>query len=152
MSGKKEAAGTKILLSKNFRSCAGILDTVNFVFSNIMSVEFGEMDYTQDEWLVAGRDCGLEDAFDEYSLVQGSNYYSDAAVEVDIVDMCALEQEDEEESPAGVQVEAEALSLPMWTEPVVGLQIEAEALPLGVGLAVAEVFLPLPMRAKPAVP
>lgn len=44
----------KVILSKNFRSRSGVLDAVNFIFKNIMSTEFGEMDYTPDEYLYPG--------------------------------------------------------------------------------------------------
>ena len=45
-----------VLLSKNFRSRTGILDFVNFVFGSIMSEEFGEIDYTERERLIPGRE------------------------------------------------------------------------------------------------
>lgn len=45
----------KIVLSKNFRSRKGILDAVNYVFSNLMSRQIGDLDYTPDEFLYAGR-------------------------------------------------------------------------------------------------
>lgn len=44
----------KILLSKNFRSRKEILDAANFIFSNILSQEMGEMDYGDDEALHFG--------------------------------------------------------------------------------------------------
>ena len=84
------ASGTKTLLSKNFRSRSGILDAVNYVFERIMSVEFGEMDYTEDERLVCGREDGD----------------CDVAAEFDIIDMSVLEQDEEEENPARTQIEA----------------------------------------------
>lgn len=48
--------GRKIVLSRNFRSRAGVLDAVNFVFRNVMSEEFGELDYTARESLLPGAD------------------------------------------------------------------------------------------------
>jgi len=86
--------GSKILLSQNFRSRAGILDAVNYIFGKIMSEEFGEMDYTQREMLVCGRGDGNSEL--------GTK---DAAVEFDIIDVSALPQDEDEESPAKVQVE-----------------------------------------------
>ena len=80
-----------VLLSKNFRSRAGILGFVNFVFGRIMSKEFGEMDYSQRERLVPGREDDGE---------------AEPAVELDIIDMGALEIGEDEESPAKVQIEA----------------------------------------------
>ncbi|HEY8499638.1 MAG TPA: UvrD-helicase domain-containing protein, partial [Clostridia bacterium] len=44
----------KILLYKNFRSRTGVLDAINFIFKQIMSVEAGEIDYTDTERLNAG--------------------------------------------------------------------------------------------------
>ncbi len=44
----------KILLSKNFRSRAGVLSAINFIFKNIMSEDFGEMEYTEREALYPG--------------------------------------------------------------------------------------------------
>ncbi len=44
----------KLLLSKNFRSRREILDGANFVFSNILSTQMGEMDYGDDEALHFG--------------------------------------------------------------------------------------------------
>ena len=44
----------KILLSRNFRSRREILDAANFVFSNILSPEMGEMEYGEDEALHFG--------------------------------------------------------------------------------------------------
>ena len=83
--------GSKILLSKNFRSRAGILDFVNFVFERIMSEEFGEMDYTERERLIPG--------------TQGASD-PEPAVELDIIDMSALENDENGESPAKTQIEA----------------------------------------------
>lgn len=42
---------SKIILGENFRSRKGILDTVNFVFSAIMSPVCGDIDYNGDEML-----------------------------------------------------------------------------------------------------
>lgn len=45
---------SKIILDKNFRSRSGITDSVNFVFSHLMSEKAGDMEYTEEERLVAG--------------------------------------------------------------------------------------------------
>lgn len=87
--------GVKILLSKNFRSRAGILNAVNVVFSKIMSVEFGEMDYTEREYLVPGR----EEPDD-----------TGPAVELDVIDTGGAEREEDEESPLKEQIEARHIS------------------------------------------
>lgn len=45
-----------ITLSKNFRSRDGILSFVNFIFSQLMSEDLGEMEYDKDEMLYPGAD------------------------------------------------------------------------------------------------
>lgn len=47
---------SKIILDKNFRSRKDICSFVNFIFSNIMSSEVGEVDYNSEEYL----NCGAE--------------------------------------------------------------------------------------------
>ncbi len=44
----------KVLLSRNFRSRKGVLDAVNCLFSDIMSTQLGEMEYTPAEYLYYG--------------------------------------------------------------------------------------------------
>ncbi len=44
----------KIILDKNFRSRKEICSYVNFIFSNLMSEELGELDYTEEEYLNYG--------------------------------------------------------------------------------------------------
>lgn len=47
---------SKIILDKNFRSRKDICSFVNFIFSNIMSSELGEVDYNSEEYLNCGAD------------------------------------------------------------------------------------------------
>ena len=49
-----EGEPRKLLLSKNFRSRQEVLDGANFVFSNIISTQMGEMEYGDDEALHFG--------------------------------------------------------------------------------------------------
>ena len=42
---------SKIILDKNFRSRAGIATGINFIFEKLMSVEVGDMEYTDEEVL-----------------------------------------------------------------------------------------------------
>ena len=49
-----EGERAKLILSRNFRSRKEVLDAANFVFSNILSVEMGELDYGADEALYPG--------------------------------------------------------------------------------------------------
>ena len=51
-----EGEPRKLLLSKNYRSRAGVLDAVNFVFENILSTRMGEMEYGDEERLYAGNE------------------------------------------------------------------------------------------------
>ncbi len=47
--------GRKVILGENFRCGAEVIDCVNFLFSNLMSRELGELDYGPDEALRQGR-------------------------------------------------------------------------------------------------
>lgn len=49
-----ETYPAKIVLDRNFRSRKEITDAVNFFFSQIMSRELGEVDYSEEESLVSG--------------------------------------------------------------------------------------------------
>ncbi len=56
----KEVCDAKILLSKNFRSRKEVLDSINYIFSKIMSEKIGECNYSNDEFLVYGDGYDLE--------------------------------------------------------------------------------------------
>ena len=75
----------KRLLSRNFRSRAVVLEGCNDLFRNIMSTEFGELDYTDDQALVPGKEfLGDEE---------------DYALELHALDLsCLGDQEGEKES------------------------------------------------------
>jgi len=85
----------RVLLSTNFRSKAGILSAVNFVFKNVMSEDFGEMAYTEREFLYPGRT-------DEEP--------PGPAVELDVLDMSGADGEkdgeEDGEEPEKTEVEA----------------------------------------------
>ncbi len=51
---KDAEKGHLIRLFKNFRSRHSVVDTVNYVFSRIMSPEVGDINYTEEEYLVQG--------------------------------------------------------------------------------------------------
>ena len=55
----EEGEGRTILLSRNFRSRPEVLEGVNFIFRNVMTEAVGEMDYTEQEALIPGRE-GVE--------------------------------------------------------------------------------------------
>ncbi|MBQ7294620.1 MAG: helicase-exonuclease AddAB subunit AddA [Clostridia bacterium] len=50
---EKNSYPAKIILGNNFRSRRGVTDIINFVFSQIMSAQCGDIDYTDEEKLVA---------------------------------------------------------------------------------------------------
>ncbi len=56
----------KIILDKNFRSREGILDATNFVFSQLMSKNMGEMEYTNEEKLKLGAEYDAKEDPDVY--------------------------------------------------------------------------------------
>ncbi|MBE7034900.1 MAG: helicase-exonuclease AddAB subunit AddA [Ruminococcaceae bacterium] len=51
-----DAAERKIILSKNFRSRASVLDGINYIFSQLMSDEVGDVSYNAEEMLYPGLD------------------------------------------------------------------------------------------------
>src|SRR5699024_422785 len=53
---QKDAYPAAIALDRNFRSRREVTDTVNFIFSLLMTKQAGDMDYTGDERLVCGAD------------------------------------------------------------------------------------------------
>ncbi|NLB29838.1 MAG: UvrD-helicase domain-containing protein, partial [Clostridiales bacterium] len=60
-SDDRDAPERRIILADNFRSRQNVLDVVNYVFRGIMSEQFGELDYTDREYLRAGRpDAGCD--------------------------------------------------------------------------------------------
>ncbi len=63
----------KLLLSRNFRSRREVLDAANFVFSNILSAEMGELDYGAEEALYPGADFPeRSDCRTEFHLIDTS--------------------------------------------------------------------------------
>ena len=44
----------RIVLEKNFRSRQEITDSVNFVFDSIMSKDYGDIEYNEEETLICG--------------------------------------------------------------------------------------------------
>ena len=99
--------GTKILLMKNFRSQEGIINTVNEIFSNIMSTEFGEMNYGEDEKLRAGRiPCKGKQG------KKGNPYISinSTSVDIDVLDLSGFESEEGAENPKAIKLEADHIA------------------------------------------
>ncbi|MBU5434588.1 helicase-exonuclease AddAB subunit AddA [Pseudoflavonifractor sp. MSJ-37] len=78
---EREGEPRRISLSRNFRSREEVLEGANFLFRNLMSTEFGEMDYGPEEALYPG------------GVFPGGE---DTAVELDALDLSGddLEEED----------------------------------------------------------
>jgi len=107
-SSAQSHTGTKIHLSQNFRSEKGILEAVNHIFRNIMSVDIGELDYTEKEWLIPGR----EDTINKKGK-QGKPYINNntsPSVLIDLLDMSTVESDSDEESPTSIKIEAEYIA------------------------------------------
>lgn len=79
--------GQKIKLFKNFRSRENILDTTNLIFSDIMSADFGEIEYDESEYLNLGA------TYEELT----ENVEFAGKTELDIIDLKKEENEDGEE-------------------------------------------------------
>ena len=79
--------GQKIKLFKNFRSRENILDTTNLIFSDIMSADFGEIEYDESEYLNLGA------TYEEPT----ENVEFAGKTELDIIDLKKEENEDSEE-------------------------------------------------------
>jgi len=74
--------GTKIHLSKNFRSHSGILETVNYIFTRIMSPKLGEMYYTEHEKLVPGRAEPQKQGIQGMQGMQGMRKFNESQTSV----------------------------------------------------------------------
>jgi ATP-dependent helicase/nuclease subunit A len=49
------APGGKVILGRNYRSLPGVTACVNYIFAALMQTRAGEVDYTQDEYLIPHR-------------------------------------------------------------------------------------------------
>jgi helicase-exonuclease AddAB, AddA subunit, Firmicutes type len=88
------AVERRILLYKNFRSRKEVLSAVNYIFKGIMTVNIGELDYTEKEKLNPGAD---------YEDIDSN------PVEVHLIETASSEEEDsdgtEEEAEDGIEDE-----------------------------------------------
>ena len=75
----KESDSKKIILSDNFRSRKGVCDAVNFIFSQLLAGQCGQIIYDKDEYLNAGG------KFPESSA---------SAADILVIDKCDDESED----------------------------------------------------------
>ncbi|HCC00882.1 MAG TPA: helicase-exonuclease AddAB subunit AddA, partial [Ruminococcaceae bacterium] len=67
----------RIILGKNFRSRAGIVDAVNFAFGQLMSYPFGGIDYKKEDYMTAAAsyfEKPVENADFEMTLLETDGY------------------------------------------------------------------------------
>lgn len=104
----------KIMLFRNFRSRPEVLQAINYIFKQIMSVEAGELDYTDEEALNPGAEfakCEKPDAATggpvELHLIQtGDSTASDRKRDDEDNDYEVTETAEEEEILDNIQCEA----------------------------------------------
>lgn len=92
----------KILLYKNFRSRAEIIDGANYIFKGIMSKNIGELDYNDEEKLNLGA---------VYNQLSDMDKICGGPVEVHIIETAKVEEDgedssDDEEDLDSIQLEA----------------------------------------------
>ena len=93
-SAASEGEERKIVLSTNFRSRAGVLAAVNYIFENIMSRSLGEIDYDEAE-----------------HLYPGLSYPENGEGEMEIVLVnTKIEADPMEDIPAKTEIEADAVA------------------------------------------
>lgn len=87
-SASKGDAFRKILLFNNFRSRKEVLNAVNFIFKQIMSLNIGELDYTDDEALNPGAKFPENESDErvvggavELHLIQTEGGYDEVSIE-----------------------------------------------------------------------
>lgn len=91
----------KIVLSQNFRSRKEVIESINNIFENIMSLEFGGARYTDTEKLIYG---------EGYETPENSHEY---ITEVNIIEKTSIEEEEEEKSSDkidSIQLEANVVA------------------------------------------
>ena len=71
---KSEGEKQRIDLFKNFRSRKEVLDSINFLFRQIMFYRTGEMEYSKEAWLYPGGDYPeSEDMAVEIDVIEKKN-------------------------------------------------------------------------------
>ncbi len=85
---EKNEYGQKIQLFKNFRSRENILNVTNLIFQDIMSKEFGEIEYDETEYLNLAA---------TYENPENEEIQYAGKTEIDIIDLKQEESEEDEE-------------------------------------------------------
>jgi ATP-dependent helicase/nuclease subunit A len=80
----EDCNGVKIILAKNFRSRKSVLDSINYIFTQIMSNDIGDCDYLTNEMLEFGNEGYIENENTDYSS------------EINILDVKDIEEDTED--------------------------------------------------------
>ncbi|MFQ9440778.1 MAG: hypothetical protein ACLR13_06950 [Acutalibacteraceae bacterium] len=86
-------------MDKNFRSRETVTDTINFIFSQIMSPQAGDVAYEGKELLVPGAQ------YPEYDKCQ---------TQLDIIDLAAVQDETEDETTTVLESRHIANTIQKW--------------------------------------
>lgn len=94
-SSDDNAINRKINLTKNFRTRVEILDGINFIFNELMSEKFGEIEYNEEAYLYKGLDfLPLENSNIEINIVNGDQRLLDTEdIDDEILDLKTSETE-----------------------------------------------------------
>ena len=95
-----DADEKKIMLYKNFRSRSTVLEAVNYIFEQIMSINIGEIEYNEDEKLNPG--ASFPEPEDNTTICGGP-------CEIYLVDKSISNELSEEEDIDNIQLEARAV-------------------------------------------
>jgi ATP-dependent helicase/nuclease subunit A len=117
-SEEEGANNRKIMLYKNFRSRQEVINSVNYIFKQLMSETVGELDYTDKEALNLGA---------EFKVLEEENALTGGAAEVHIIDRTGRNSEDKEEDAAdGTENESPKSSDALDEEELDNIQLEAK--------------------------
>ncbi|HKL42389.1 MAG TPA: helicase-exonuclease AddAB subunit AddA [Clostridia bacterium] len=94
-SSDKSAINRKINLTRNFRTRVEILNGINFIFNELMSETFGEIEYNKEAYLYKGLDfLPIENANIEINIVNGDKKLLDTdTIDDEILDLKTSETE-----------------------------------------------------------
>ena len=93
----EEGRPRKRVLSQNFRSRAQVLEGCNDLFRSLMSVEFGELDYTDDQALVPGKTFPAPEPCEGGGAGEPGGTSPDPyALELDVLDLSFLSEQEGE--------------------------------------------------------
>ncbi|MBA5849949.1 helicase-exonuclease AddAB subunit AddA [Clostridium sp. cel8] len=95
-SDEKKSKNRRIKLFKNFRSRSNIIDSVNYLFSQVMCSQVGELDYNEEEELKS------EAMYPEFD----KSTFKNDCIELNLIDKLSEEKDESEENLDNIQIEA----------------------------------------------